>query len=281
MLWAIISNVLSSIDTVYYKKSLGVANLSNLLFSWLGELSWLLISVFLIIILWFDQSQLSWQTILWIALIIWVVTSSGYFDQALYRKEKVSDLLPYENLNSVFAIILWFLIFRDSSVISFVISIIAFFVTIWFSIDFKNLTFPRSMKFILIVQLLCTAETLLTWRLLKNVPDKEFYIIYEVLVIFILFLPILFKWALSQLKHIKAKFYWYRFGWSMAWNISFLLYLFMVGEFGIVMSILFSFIWTWITLLFGYLFLKEIPSKKDIWMTVIVAVLVAVGFIFQ
>jgi hypothetical protein len=281
MFWAIVSNVLSSIDTVYYKKSLGLATLSNLLFSWLWEFSWLLISVFLVLILWFDQSQLSWNTVLGIALIIWIVTSAGYFDQALYRKEKVSDLLPYENLNSIFVIIIWFLIFRDASVISFVVSIIAFIVTILFSINFKKLTLPRSIRFILIVEILYTAETLLTWRLLKNVPDKEFYVIYEVIVIFILFLPILFKWILSQLKHIKPRFYWYRFGWSMAWNISFLLYLFMVGEFGIVMSILFSFIWTWITLLFGYLFLKETPSKKDIWMTIIIAILVAIGFIFQ
>lgn len=50
----------------------------------------------------------------------------------------------------------------------------------------------------------------------------------------------------------------------------------MVGEFGVVLSILFSFIGTGVTMLFGFIFLKEKPSKKDIIMTIIIGILVGI-----
>ncbi|MDR0370137.1 MAG: hypothetical protein LBH96_06725 [Candidatus Peribacteria bacterium] len=45
------------------------------------------------------------------------------------------------------------------------------------------------------------------------------------------------------------------------------------------MSVLLSFLGTGITMLFGWIFLKEKPTKKNILMCVIVAVLVLLGFV--
>jgi drug/metabolite transporter (DMT)-like permease len=64
-------------------------------------------------------------------------------------------------------------------------------------------------------------------------------------------------------------------------NISFILYLFLVSEFGIVVSTLLSFLATGVTMLFGYLILKKKPSKKDIYLTIITTVLVGIGFYFK
>lgn len=281
MFWAFISNVLSSVSTVYYKQSLSLARISDYLFSYLWELSGLFISICLVLIFGFDKAQITRQNILWILFIIVVVTVYDKLSQRLYRKEKISEILPYDNLNSIFAIIFWFLIFRDASLTSFFIAILAFVVTILFSVDFKTFTVPKSIKLIFWIQILMTLETLFTWWLLKNLPDNEYYVIYEVLILIVLLIPILLRREYLQLKWLKRKFYWSRFLWSMSGNLSFLLYLFMVGEFGIVMSILFSFIWTGITLLFGYLFFKEKPSKKEIILAVIVALIVWLWFIFQ
>lgn len=72
-------------------------------------------------------------------------------------------------------------------------SILAFLVTIAFSVDFKNLTLPKNIKTILFSQMLQTTETLVTGRLLKNLADREYYIIYEGLVIALLFIAIVVK----------------------------------------------------------------------------------------
>lgn len=106
MFWAFISNILSSIDTVYYKKALSVANLPNILFARIGELTGVIISIILIVINGFDLSSLSWITIAEVALIIGIVTSYDYFDQKTFKKEKISDILPYTNLNTIFTIII-------------------------------------------------------------------------------------------------------------------------------------------------------------------------------
>gem|GEM_PF-2455326 len=73
-------------------------------------------------------------------------------DQAIYKKEKISTILPYENLSSIFAILISFFIFKDVSWTSFFIAILTVIVIILFSIDFKNVKFPKKIKPIMIVQ---------------------------------------------------------------------------------------------------------------------------------
>lgn len=85
-----------------------------------------------------------------------------YIDQSLYKEEKISVMMPYENLNSVFTIIAGYLIFKDASLIAVGISLVVIIITMAFSIDFKKFEFPRNMKKILLVQVLITLEMLLT-----------------------------------------------------------------------------------------------------------------------
>jgi hypothetical protein len=56
------------------------------------------------------------------------------------------------------------------------------------------------------------------------------------------------------------------------------MYLLLVGELGIVMSTLLSFLWTGVTMLFWRIFLKEKPSIKNIVMVIIIAGLVILGY---
>ena len=281
VLGAIAGNIFSSLDAVFSKKALKISHLSEILYTALGEFGGLIISLVRIAVGSFDCSLLTFQVIGGIVLIVGIVTAYDYVEQYLYRKEKISTLMPYADLHLVFTIILWYIIFHDVSVISLIISIVAFAVVMVFTIDFKKLVFPRSFKQILLVQWLRTLELLVIWWLLLGVPDKEFFIIYQILVFVILLWPILWKKMYSWLRGMSAKFYGYVWASSLVGNLGFLLFLFVVGEFGIVLSILFSFLWTWFTLLCGYLIFKEKPSKKGIVMIVIITILVALGFYFK
>lgn len=61
-------------------------------------------------------------------------------------------------------------------------------------------------------------------------------------------------------------------------HIGWVLYLFTVSELRVVMLVLLSFLGIGITILFGRIFLKEKPTKKNIIMYVIVSLLVLFGF---
>ncbi|MDR0860832.1 MAG: hypothetical protein LBO09_07890 [Candidatus Peribacteria bacterium] len=231
MIWAIVNNILSSINRVCYKKALSFSKLSDILFSRMGESRGVPISLILVAVVGFDANVLTWIVLLGVLSSIGICTYSSVLDQKLWKQEKMSNILPYSNLKSVFAIIAGFLIFRDASVWSFVIAIVTFFVIMAFSIDFKKLTLPKSAKLILSIQLLGTVDTLLTGRLLKSVADVEYYVMYELLIAVILLFPILKQGAFKQLKTSTASLYTYLFGGSIFGHASWLLYLFTVGEF--------------------------------------------------
>lgn len=282
MLWSIISNILWSISSVFRKKSLEISDLPKLMFRFLWEIAWVVIAIFLIIYYWFDFNQLlDWKLMISIFWIMFVILASDQISQKVYKTEKLTALMPYENLNSVLAIIAWYFMFKDASLISVGIAISVVIITVLSVIDFKEISFPRNMKWVMLEQILITIETLMTWYFLKQISDTDYFILYEVAIISILILPILFKKYYKSLKNLKPVFFRTRFGWSFAWNISFLLYLFLVWEFGIVVSIMLWFLWDGITLIFSFLFLWEKPTKKDIILLATVSILVWIWFYFK
>jgi cytochrome bd-type quinol oxidase subunit 1 len=101
--------------------------------------------------------------------------------------------MPYENLNSVFTIIAGFLIFRDSSRIAVGIGILVIIITIGASVNFKKFERPKNLKMILLVQVLVAAECVLTGYFLTDFGDKEYFILYEIIIVAILLIPVLIK----------------------------------------------------------------------------------------
>ena len=275
---SVISTILYSVNSICHKKSMGFAKISEFLYTWLRETRGLPISLILILIFGFDMSVLTRKVVIGVPLIVGIVQIYSNLDQNLYRKEKLSNILPYENLYAVFSIIAGFLIFRDTSRISFVIAIVTFLVILAFSFDLKKLTIPKSFKTILIIQFLLTVEVLLTGRFLQSVSDTQYYVLYEVVVLILLLFPILTKSSFKDLKKTTKPFYGYLMGGALSSHLARLLYLFTVGEFWVVMSTLLSFLGTGLTLLFGRIVLKEKPTKKNIIMCVIVAILVGLGY---
>ncbi|MCX6822966.1 MAG: hypothetical protein NTX91_03120 [candidate division SR1 bacterium] len=282
MFRAVFGNILQSFGTVLWKKTLLISSLPELLFRFLGELNGLIICVVVIALSGFDRALfLNMRVVGGIIFVLIIDIRYDYLDQSLYREEKVSTMIPYENLNCVFAIVAGYLMFRDASLISVGISMIVIIMTILSSMDFKHFTWPKNIKKILLIQILITAETLITGYFLKDVSDKDFFIVYQVVIIIMLLFPFVIKNFFSQIKSLKPRFRGYQTISSTSNNISFLLYLFLVSEFGVVISTLLSFLGDGITLLFGFIFLREKPSKKDVIMIVATTVLVGLGFYFK
>lgn len=282
MFRAIVGNILSSVSTVLWKKTLLISRLPKIFFRFLGEMNGLIIAFVIIAIAGFDRNIFKDRKVIaGIAVILLIAIWYDYIQQWLYRKEKISSLLPYENLNSVFTIIAGFFLFKDASIISVGVWVIVIIITIWSSINFKDFERPKNLKSILLVQCLIATESILTWYFLADLWNKDYFILYEIIIIAILIIPVVIKGYLAKAKNTNTKFRGYETGQATGSNISFLLYLFLVSEFGIVVSTLLSFLANGITMIFGYIILKEKPSRKDIYLTIITTVLVGIWFYFK
>lgn len=79
-----------------------------------------------------------------------VVTYNSTLSQKIYKEEKVSALLPYENLASVITLIAAFFLFKDTPLLTFLIALVIIVVLFVFSFDFKTHEFPKNFRLIIL-----------------------------------------------------------------------------------------------------------------------------------
>jgi hypothetical protein len=239
---ALLANVLYSINAICYKKSMNFAKISEFLFTRLREFRGVVIAVIFILIFGFNPEIITWQLLISILLILAVFLTYSTRQQRLYREEKLSHLLPYENLHVVFTIIAGFLVFRDTSVWTFLIALLTFAVSMAFTIDFKKLTFPKQAKLLFLVQIFIALETLLTGRVLKTLSNIEYFIVYQGVIIILLTVILIAKRQFKDLKKTSFPFHAYMVGGALTSQVAWIIYLLMVGELGVVLSTLLSFL---------------------------------------
>jgi uncharacterized membrane protein len=73
-------------------------------------------------------------------------------------------------------------------------------------------------------------DTLLTGRFLISLSDLQYFISYELIVIIILTIVVLIRTYFKNLKGINKSFYGFRLGDGLLGNISWIIYLFVVGN---------------------------------------------------
>jgi hypothetical protein len=67
-------------------------------------------------------------------------------EQKIYKVEKISTLMPFENLQKVFVVIISYFLFSDTSLTTLLITLLSIIVIILFKIDFKNFKLPKFIK---------------------------------------------------------------------------------------------------------------------------------------
>jgi len=282
MFAALISTFLSSSATILWKNALKY-NASKEIFNWLSFSSIFFITIVIYFISWWID--FSWVN-LFVILIVFVMAVLWFVRTIIYQKsytiDKISTLMPYDNINKILSIILAFFIFSDVSLITLFITILAVIIIIIFSIDFKTLKIPKSILMFSFAQALTAILTLLIGYLLKNyISDVSFFILsYLAWMIFVWFI-LYFKDLYKEIPKLPKKFFLYRLGACHLGWFSYVLSLFVIKELWISISILLSFLGLWITLFFSYFFLKDTPSKKDIILTIIVSSLVGIWYIYK
>ncbi len=287
---AMLSTLFSSLWDIFFKKALRYnINLWNNDF--LGQIFPLFAFVFAYYYLEFQFDTtlyLSWKVLAYILLSLFFYTIGRYFHAKIFKVEKIIHLLPYENLSKIFTIIFSFYLFSDISTLSFLITLFTIFVLIVSSIDFKNVTFWKNILIFSFSHLLLSVWNLIVGYILLEtsawglgVSGYSFITTYLVMWVVIFLFPFfLLKWY-GELRNVDFWFYTYRWiSWFLSW-FSWFLSLVVISYLWLSVSVLLSFLWIFSTLFFAFFILREIPRRKDIFLTFIVLVLISVWFYFK
>lgn len=278
MFTAIISTILTSFSDIYWKKSLNywVWWKAHDILSYL--VAWIIILYFFIT--WVDLSNLDFWVLFLICLILFIEIFTTGIAQKIYKEEKMSVIMPYTNVSKILTIIFSFFIFSDVSIISLIITLLAISIVIIFSIDFKTLKFPKNISKILFIEFWVAITTLLGWWLVINYWEIIYFILAWIIGFIILLILSLFLWEFKTLKWLPKEFWVNRFIWALWW-LSWFLSLVVIKNLWLSISILLSFLWIWITLLLSFIILKDKPTKKDLFLTILVTLLVWLWFYFK
>ena len=278
----VIQAFLNALGNIFWKKSIHLANISKGLFILYAKLVGLLFVIsFSIFGLINYKILIDWKAILGMIIVVslWLITA--FIKQGLLKFNKVSSILPFENLAPLFTILMWYFLFHDSSVASFLVSILTIFVVIIFSFDYKKFTFPKKVSLLIFQQFLFALSTIVMAFVLKKYNWPSVALLDVILSILIL---IIFTIKFSELKQFhkqKLDFYKYRFWAGFAGRTAYVISLFLISDLWVVISTLLTFLTLGFILIMGYFYLDDKPSKKDIILAIIVTCLVWLWIYFK
>jgi len=283
----LISALLNSFSDGYRKKSLNITTLPKNIYL----LFWPFSGFFVIWIIIYISGINSWiyfdYKIIWLILLIIVFDIiSNFLEINVYKKTKLSQILPYTNLDKLFIVLIWFFLFywtqNSTSITTFIITLITIVVIILFSFDFKNLKIPKTIIKYSFVMMLRWISMLIVWFIFLQYSTID-YLSINILFLFIwyLLIAILLKESFKTLTLQSKQFYisrWFSLilGWS--W---FIIWLYIIKNSWVLIATLISFVWLVFNVLAMKFILNDNPQKKQIVLAWLVTVLIWIWFYFK
>ena len=281
MLWGLIQIIFATLENIFWKKSLDETDLWYGAFHLAWEVIWIIFFI-IFFVLWYIEFDIfnDIYSLILIFFVIIIEFSAFYIWQGLYKVNKISQLLPFENINKIFSIIIWFLIFQNNSIYAFIIAVVCFLIILIFSLDLRNFTLPKKLHKILTAEFLISLETLLLAHLLlkySNITISMIWIIFSTILISLFLID---KNDYKKLFKQSSSFYKNRFIAAVLWWLAYLISLFLIKTLWIISTILLQFLWIWFTIILSYFILDDKPNKKDIGLSIILTILVWIWLFF-
>ena len=282
MIWGILSTFFLSFSTIFRKKAMNFKILiGDFWFMFLWMTWWItLFTIFLLS----GKLNLGVFTLKYILLTITIGClriASTLISQYVYKREKISLLAPYENLNKILSIIISFFLFWDVSVISLCIALLVVGIIFISSYNFKEKYIPKTIQIFSLNQVIISINTIIIWYMLLNISALDFFMIDKVFTVAILFTIIVINKDIFKIKSLDRKFLQTRITASVLGALAYILSLYVISEFWVTINILLSFIFLIFILTFSYLLLWDKPTKKSIIVSVVVVILVWLWFYFK
>lgn len=247
-----------------------------------------LIIVSLLFILWIFNFEL-WNTYfsnndLFILIIatIWLYITYP-LRRIAYANEKVSVLQPFSMLFQVFPIIIWFIFIASerANIITFLAALIASAIVLIPNIDFKNFKINKYSLMILISSIIKSFQVFATLYFLTKLSPANFYFLETILIVIFSIVLIFLKWEFNEFKLLERNYVKLMFFTNSIVIISIMLALNMYSTLWIVTTSLLSLLYLVFVYLFGFLFLWERPTKKDIVITILVSLCIIIWMYFK
>ena len=283
----IISAFFYSVADSFWKKSVEISTLPKPLFNIFWPATWLIIIYIIIIFSWMNIEIFFDYKIIWIIILIaslnFVLSN---IEMWIYKRVKLSNLLPYSNLDKIFVVIIWFIVFywtkNSTSLTSFLITLFTIFIIIIFSVDLKKLTLSKDILKFFFTRFLSAVNNLLIWYILIKYTTID-YISLDVIAF--LWINILFAFLAKnnfiELLKQKKGFYKYRFWATIIGWIWFIIWLYIVQTSGILIATLLSFISLVFSIFSMKIILWDSPTKKQIILAFIVMLLIWIWYYFK
>jgi hypothetical protein len=280
MLYWILNAILWSIAWIVYKRALELTDgiLSSKLYQLIWAVATLSLGLFGYFFLDFEIIWWGIAGLLFLSAIFWIF--SEVFEQYAYKKEKLSTLLPYWEFETVFTVVFGFLLFTDSSLNSFLFTLAAGAILIAWSIDFKKLSFNKYCWALMFSAFLASIKILIFWYILLELTAYNAFLYNTFMVFIILLVTNILTKDISSIKKLSPKMTSLLVIENILRLIVWIVSLFLIQKLWIIQAVLIWMLYMVFSMIAAFLFLKEIPSKKELIIVTLVWVCISWGVYF-
>lgn len=280
MFWAILATSLSNIWKVFFKQTTNYkisANLNDFL-----GFSLALLCIFVIFLLWkFNIILSSFFDYFLILITFTLFLIQININQFVFRREKFSSLVPFENLWKILTILLWvFVLWEDISYISLWIFLLAIWVIIINSINFKTLKFSKNILLFCLAQCIVAVANFMTWYIIISNGSLSYYTVYILLSFLFVWSICFFTWQIKWIKKLDKKYYILRNIWWLVW-VSWLINILLIWDLWLSVTTILWFFWIATWLITSYIVSKDIPTLRNVFVIIIVIALITLWYILK
>lgn len=286
ILW-ILSEILSSIADSYRKQSIDNSKLKKSSFAIIASFFGLIFVYIFVYIVWEKLIIFTdYYAILIVTLISITQVITNFLYINVYEKVKISELLPYWNVWSLFTVIISFIIFywteTSTSITTFLITLFTIFVIIISNINPKKVKFSKHILLYILALILDSVVFLTLGYLLLDYSSLNYMTLtlFADLVLYWI-LIILTKESIKLIFKQNKTFYKSRLISIILWRWWFFISLYIIETSWVLLATLISFLWIVFSIISMKFILKDNPSKKQILLAFIVTVLIWLWYYFK
>lgn len=224
----------------------------------------------------------SFEILIFILATIWLYITYP-LRRIAYANEKISVLQPFAMLFQVFPIILGFIFISTerTNLITFLAAILASTIVIFPNIKVSNFKLNKYCYMVLLSSIIKSFQVFSTLYFLTKLNPTNFYILESFLIIIFSVVLMFHKREFSEFKKLRRNYVKLMIIVNSIAIISILLALTMYSTLWIVATSLLSLLYLVFVYIISYFFLKEIPLKKDIYITILVSICIIIWMYFK
>ena len=286
LLW-ILTSFLSSAWDSYRKITLEESRMSTSMFSLLAWLLGGFVVVVFFLYFWLTTSIFSDPLyLLVVSVIVFWWFLNQYLLQYVYKNEKLSVLLPYDSLDKIFIVLIWFIIFywtkQGTSTITLLITLLTIGIIVFSSIDLRKISLPKTVILFITHKIIKSFLVLGIWFFLLKYSSID-YLIFDwmLYVLFSLIAVILFRKPFKNLFNQSRKFYINRYISTILLRIAHALSLYIIQDSGVIIATLLWFFYITFSIFSMKFIVKDNPTKKQIILAFVVIIMIWIWYYFK